>query len=139
MVTSGLLRFYAGTPIISSKGHRLGTVCFASGKPRKFDAEGCNMLVNMCELVTRELERDWVEDLQSKAMSSKPQASLSCVYRKTHEATMAQQQDRLTRPPSRASSVVWQLSYLCILLSLDSRIEQLLLDYADPLLMRCNS
>ena len=64
------MRFYAGTPIVSSRGHRLGTVCFACSQPRKFDAEGCTMLTNMGELVTRELERDWAEK-QAKKMTSK--------------------------------------------------------------------
>ena len=48
-----------GTPLVASDGHRLGTLCFADAAPRKFDAERCNILNNMAELVVRELERAW--------------------------------------------------------------------------------
>ncbi len=82
------MRFYAGTPIVSSKGHRLGTVCFASPTPRNFDAEGCMMLTNMGELVTRELEREWAAEQQAKIHSSassvnNPVSSSLLSHRKT--------------------------------------------------------
>lgn len=78
MVKENIVRFYAGTPIVSSRGHRLGTVCFASDKPRKFDAEGCTMLTNMGELVTSELEREWAAEQQAKSLNSK--ASVRCMF-----------------------------------------------------------
>ena len=61
------MRFYAGTQLVSSKGHRLGTLCFADDKPRSFNAENCNILNNMGELIVRELEREWAEHLQRQA------------------------------------------------------------------------
>lgn len=70
LVTQGHVRFYAGTPLVSSKGHRLGTVCFACPTARTFDAEGCMMLTNMGELVTRELEREWAAEQQAKIHTS---------------------------------------------------------------------
>lgn len=79
IVLEGLVRFYAGTPIVSSRGHRLGTVCFASSEPRKFDAEGCTMLTNMGELVTREIEREWAEKQQARSLSSRNRVSLACM------------------------------------------------------------
>ena len=78
LVRAEKVRFYAGTPIVSSRGHRLGTVCFACDQPRKFDAESCMMLNNMGELVTRELERDWATQLQSKEITSNTQVDSSC-------------------------------------------------------------
>lgn len=75
IVKENLVRFYAGTPIVSSRGHRLGTVCFASDKPRKFDAEGCMMLTNMGELVTRELEREWAAQQAAKSLDSSQSVS----------------------------------------------------------------
>ena len=78
LVKAEKVRFYAGTPIVSSRGHRLGTVCFACDQPRKFDAEGCMMLNNMGELVTRELERDWANQLQSKEITSNTQVDSTC-------------------------------------------------------------
>lgn len=76
VVKENLVRFYAGTPIVSSRGHRLGTVCFACDEPRKFDAEGCTMLTNMGELVTRELEREWAARQQAKSLNSASSVSL---------------------------------------------------------------
>ncbi|KAK9827969.1 hypothetical protein WJX81_002964 [Elliptochloris bilobata] len=59
-VTGGFgVRFYVGTPLVASDGHRLGTLCFADAAPRKFDAGRCSILNNMAELVVRELERVW--------------------------------------------------------------------------------
>ncbi|KXZ51728.1 hypothetical protein GPECTOR_11g175 [Gonium pectorale] len=59
MVKSGPgVRFYCGTPLIASNGHRIGTLCFADTKPRDFDASRCVVLNNLAELVVRHLEKD---------------------------------------------------------------------------------
>ncbi|KAG2432963.1 hypothetical protein HXX76_008691 [Chlamydomonas incerta] len=52
------VRFYCGTPLIASNGHRIGTLCFADTKPREFDASRCVVLNNLAELVVRHLEKD---------------------------------------------------------------------------------
>ena len=59
------VRFYCGTPLIASNGHRLGTLCFADHEAHTFDAERCNILNNMAELCVREIERDSVIRRQS--------------------------------------------------------------------------
>ena len=59
------VRFYCGTPLIASNGHRLGTLCFADHEAHTFDAERCNILNNMAELCVREIERDYVIRRQS--------------------------------------------------------------------------
>ena len=51
LVRAGLVKFYVGAPLVSSAGHRLGTLCFTDSKPRKFDAESCNVLNNLAEMV----------------------------------------------------------------------------------------
>ena len=51
------VRFYCGTPLVASNGHRLGTLCFADPQPHAFDAERCSILNNMAELCAREIER----------------------------------------------------------------------------------
>ncbi|GFR42473.1 hypothetical protein Agub_g3381 [Astrephomene gubernaculifera] len=59
MVKSGPgVRFYCGTPLVASNGHRIGTLCFADTKPREFDASRCVVLNNLAELVVRHLEKD---------------------------------------------------------------------------------
>eukprot|EP00891_Asterochloris_glomerata_P004428 jgi/Astpho2/4428/Aster-00044 len=52
------VRFYCGTPLVASNGHRLGTLCFVDTKPRRMDAESCMILNNLSEMVVRELEKD---------------------------------------------------------------------------------
>jgi GAF domain-containing protein len=52
------VRFYVGAPLVSSSGHRIGTLCFADSKPRVFDDASLKLLCNFSELVTRALERD---------------------------------------------------------------------------------
>lgn len=58
-VKGGQVGFYAGTPLVASNGHRLGTLCFADKRPHCFDAGKCQLLHNMAELVVREVEREW--------------------------------------------------------------------------------
>jgi serine/threonine protein kinase len=52
------IRFYAGSPLVGSRGHRYGTLCVIDSKPRRFTAEQYLMLCHFAELATRELERD---------------------------------------------------------------------------------
>ncbi|CAL8470312.1 g9854 [Coccomyxa elongata] len=63
------VRFYCGTPLIASNGHRLGTLCFADHEPHTFDAERCNILNNMAELCVREIEREYMLREQSQQPS----------------------------------------------------------------------
>ncbi|KAK9810348.1 hypothetical protein WJX72_009180 [[Myrmecia] bisecta] len=60
------IRFYAGAPLVSSRGHRLGSLCVVDYKPRKFDAESCNLLCNFATMVVRDVERQHEEDLQRR-------------------------------------------------------------------------
>lgn len=71
------LRFYAGSPLITANGHRLGTLCLVSQKPRSFDATRSVVLGNMAELLVRQLEYKWAE---SEARQSNVQLmrSLAC-------------------------------------------------------------
>lgn len=52
------IRFYAGCPLVGSNDMRLGSLCIIDTKPRRFDAESCNMLANMAEMVVREIEKE---------------------------------------------------------------------------------
>ncbi|KAK9808830.1 hypothetical protein WJX72_004554 [[Myrmecia] bisecta] len=52
------IRFYAGAPLVTSTGHRLGSLCLIDRKPRVFDAENCNLLCNFAEVVVREIEKE---------------------------------------------------------------------------------
>lgn len=66
------IRFYAGCPLVASNGMRLGSLCIIDRAPRTFDAEACNVLANMAEMVVREIEKDQVmeNNAQRTAMLS---------------------------------------------------------------------
>ncbi|AHM60632.1 ATPase [Flammeovirgaceae bacterium 311] len=50
------LRFYAGAPITTHDGYRVGTVCIVDHTPRSFSAEQRSILAQLAGLVMEELE-----------------------------------------------------------------------------------
>mmetsp|Transcript_23522 Transcript_23522/g.51619 ORF Transcript_23522/g.51619 Transcript_23522/m.51619 type:complete len:903 (+) Transcript_23522:219-2927(+) len=67
------VRFYCGTPLVASNGHRLGTLCFIDTKPREFDACQAAILNNLAEMVVRHVEKDRILQLKqhdNKALSN---------------------------------------------------------------------
>lgn len=58
MLNEPFIRFYAGAPLVTSGGHRLGSLCIIDRKPRELEAHSCNVLINFAEIVVRELEKE---------------------------------------------------------------------------------
>lgn len=57
LVTGELgIRFYAGAPLITSKGHALGSLCVIDYVPRKFSPLQCRQLQDMAQLVMAQIE-----------------------------------------------------------------------------------
>lgn len=52
------IRFYAGAPLVTSTGMRLGSLCVIDKQPRHLDAEQLMVLANFAEVVVREIEKD---------------------------------------------------------------------------------
>lgn len=52
------IRFYAGAPLVTAEGYRLGSLCVIDPHPRTFDVESCNLLCNFAEMVVREIEKE---------------------------------------------------------------------------------
>lgn len=50
------IRFYAGAPLRTPEGHRLGTLCVIDRRPRAFDDEKRGLLADLSALVVDELE-----------------------------------------------------------------------------------
>ncbi|CAJ1352663.1 unnamed protein product, partial [Effrenium voratum] len=48
------VRFYAGAPLVGSRGERYGTLCVADLVPRKFKAEAYSLLINFAHLVVED-------------------------------------------------------------------------------------
>jgi GAF domain-containing protein len=71
------LVFYVAAPLITSDGHRLGTLCIMGQQPRKFDATRAQLLANMAELLVRQLERTWVMQLQEEQQGKQLARSMS--------------------------------------------------------------
>ena len=51
------IRFYAGVPLTSADGHRLGTLCLIDQQPRQLDARQRQQLHDMAETATRVLRK----------------------------------------------------------------------------------
>jgi len=51
------IRFYAGAPLITPKGHRLGTICAIDVRPRRLSEAQRDTLSALSRLVMRQLER----------------------------------------------------------------------------------
>ena len=61
------LRYYAGCPLVTSMGHRIGTLCLCDFKPRRFPASAYNVMCNLAEIIVREVERDIVQQTISSS------------------------------------------------------------------------
>lgn len=70
------IKFYAGAPLISSMGYRLGSLCVIDRKPRKLDAESCNVLCNFAEIVVRQIEKTTTSLTAQHAMTQQTQRLL---------------------------------------------------------------
>lgn len=56
VVNDPAIRFYAGAPIVSAKGFRLGSICIIDSKPRELSADDAKMLTILSEQVSKLLE-----------------------------------------------------------------------------------
>lgn len=50
----------AGTPLVSSRGHRLGSLCIFDLRPRRLSADALNLLACLAEMAARLLEEHQV-------------------------------------------------------------------------------
>lgn len=70
------IRFYAGAPLVSSVGYRMGSLCIIDRKPRTLDAEACNVLCNFAEIVVRQIEKTTTSLTAQHAMTQQTQRLL---------------------------------------------------------------
>jgi diguanylate cyclase (GGDEF)-like protein len=67
------LRFYAGVPILSAKGHALGALCVIDAKPHDFSAEDKERLRELAKMASDRLELQRVEEFARQAAASESQ------------------------------------------------------------------
>ena len=61
------VRFYAGQPLVTFDGYRVGTLCVIDRVPRRFDAADRVALFDLAQLVENELDRIASEKLRERA------------------------------------------------------------------------
>ncbi|KAK9827983.1 hypothetical protein WJX81_005140 [Elliptochloris bilobata] len=73
------IRFYAGAPLVTSSGLRLGSLCVIDRQPRDLDAEQLNVLCNFAEVVVREIEKDAARQAETERMQAQTSGLLSAM------------------------------------------------------------
>ncbi|KAI8471183.1 MAG: kinase-like domain-containing protein, partial [Monoraphidium minutum] len=61
------LKFYVAAPLVSTDGHRLGTLCVMGHTAQRFDATRAQCLANLAEMMVRQLERKWAQQLAERS------------------------------------------------------------------------
>jgi len=92
------LRFYAGAPLITHDGFRIGTVCLADSKPRVFDAHDRSILAGMANVVMEQiglrlktlLDGDYLNKINQQLKVSNEQLRASKQHFQTILDTMAE-------------------------------------------------
>ncbi|WP_407541879.1 EAL domain-containing protein (plasmid) [Deinococcus radiomollis] len=70
VLDSPFVRSYAGAPLVTPDGHKIGTFCVLSPEPREFSEEEQRLLTSFAELVMTELKlRQAFQDLADTALN----------------------------------------------------------------------
>lgn len=70
------VRFYAGQPLATADGHRVGTLCIADHKPRDFRDEELAVLHDLARLAEDQLNLHDVAELQEMVLAGKREAEV---------------------------------------------------------------
>eukprot|EP00928_Gymnodinium_smaydae_P075708 TRINITY_DN58724_c0_g1_i1.p1 TRINITY_DN58724_c0_g1~~TRINITY_DN58724_c0_g1_i1.p1 ORF type:complete len:482 (+),score=35.35 TRINITY_DN58724_c0_g1_i1:47-1447(+) len=62
VVNDPLVRSYAGAPLVTYDGYRLGALCTMDTKPNQRSTAQLQLLMNLSHLVMQEIERDQIDD-----------------------------------------------------------------------------
>eukprot|EP00887_Chlorella_sp_A99_P004652 scaffold4.g4652.t1 len=106
VLSSPGIRFYAGAPLVSSAGHRLGSLCVIDTRPRSFLPELYNTLTNFADLAVREMEKGKLLGVAAAAQAEQAEQADQAAGQGSGGAAGARQ--RAAPPPEllrRASSV----------------------------------
>ncbi|HSB94566.1 MAG TPA: GAF domain-containing protein [Flavitalea sp.] len=81
-------RFYAGAPIITNAGFRIGTVCLVDFKPREFKEQNCKALEQLSRQVSRLLELR----LENKALQREAEKAVQQQIALVHQVVQRQEE-----------------------------------------------
>lgn len=70
------IRFYAGAPLHSIEGFRIGTLCVIDSRPRRFDEQDGELLRNLADCVEEQLSRQRLDELRKSLVESEYRARL---------------------------------------------------------------
>ena len=74
VINDPFIRGYAGAPLITSNGYRIGSICVISSQPQVLDAADCLVLKDLASLVVDALElRVWALELQREVKTQTSQ------------------------------------------------------------------
>ncbi|KAF6263741.1 hypothetical protein COO60DRAFT_1292858, partial [Scenedesmus sp. NREL 46B-D3] len=108
------LKFYVAAPLVTSNGHRLGTLCVMGQQPGKFDAQRGQLLANLAEMLVRQLEVKWVHTLQASGSAPGLRRSMSCYdtcYLVLDLSANPWRVVHMNEPAREATGVDWGASY----------------------------
>ncbi|WMC10595.1 PAS domain-containing protein [Oceanimonas pelagia] len=70
------IRFYAGAPLHSLEGFRIGTLCVIDSRPRRFGEQDGELLRTLADCVEEQLSRQRLEELRKSLAESEYRAQL---------------------------------------------------------------
>lgn len=90
------IRFYAGAPLHSSDGFRLGTLCLIDSSPRVLTEDERATLRDLADLVEEEINRDQEAEVNQKVAERQKLAMLAKLVRETHSGLVQTNAEGLT-------------------------------------------
>ncbi|SMB86441.1 sensor domain-containing diguanylate cyclase [Deinococcus hopiensis] len=92
------IRMYAGAPLITPRGHRIGTLCITDNKPHPLEEEDLRALQDLAAMAVNELElRSHLQRMQSQ-MSAQVEQAEDLRQRLEHARTLQAVHDLMDLP-----------------------------------------
>ncbi|MBD2068182.1 PAS domain S-box protein [Leptolyngbya sp. FACHB-671] len=118
------IRFYAGCPLITSKGHALGSICVVDRQPRELSAEQINAL--------RALGRQVVSQLKTRRNLAA--VTRLTVKRTQTENTLWQSREQFRSLVEQTNDWVWEVDAKAIFTYVSPKVKEILGHKPDSLL-----
>lgn len=94
LVQQGLVRSYAGAPLVTPEGHVLGTLCIIDNKPLNIGPDEVDALVSLARRVAGELEARWSARRTCEGGDSATLALMEAICGSVESGILVLDQDR---------------------------------------------